>query len=84
MGLQRIRHLQSGRKLQRVIFNMIDSSNLYDCKFKENKVNFRDLEEDWFSMELTNDKGDTTLVEDEFDRLGDYIVGVEIIAHEPE
>jgi len=35
-------------------------------------------------MELTNDKGDSTLVEDEFDRLGDYIVGVEIIAHEPE
>jgi len=35
-------------------------------------------------MELTNDKGDTTLVQDEFDSLGDYIVGVEIIAHKPE
>lgn len=62
----------------------IDSSNLYDSKFKENPVNFREIDEDWFAMELTNDKGDTTLVEDEFDRLGDYIVGVEIIAHEPE
>lgn len=62
----------------------IDSSNLYDSKFKENPVNFREIDEDWFAMELTNDKGDTTLVEDEFDRLGDYIVCVEIIAHEPE
>lgn len=62
----------------------IDSDDLYDANFEDNPVNFRDLDEDWFSMELTNDKGDSTLVEDEFDRLGDYIVGVEIIAHEPE
>lgn len=62
----------------------IDSDDLYDANFEENPINFRDLSEDWFSMELTNDKGKTTLVEDEFDRLGDYIVGVEIIAHEPD
>lgn len=62
----------------------IDSDSLYDADFKDNPVNFRNLDEDWFAMELTNDKGDSTHVEDEFDRLGDYIVGVEIIAHEPE
>ena len=62
----------------------IDSSNLYDTKFENNSVKFRDLDEDWFAMELTNDEGEVTLIEDEFDRLGDYVVGVEIIAHEPE
>ncbi|MEB5950520.1 DUF5406 family protein [Enterococcus innesii] len=62
----------------------IDSGDLYDANFDDNPVNFRDLDADWFAMELTNEKGDVTLVEDEFDSLGDYIVGVEIIAHEPE
>lgn len=62
----------------------IDSDDLYDADFKDNPVNFRNLDDDWFAMELTNDKGNTTRIEDEFDSLANYIVGIEIIDHEPE
>ncbi|EGO9191821.1 hypothetical protein DUY54_06045 [Enterococcus faecalis] len=62
----------------------IDADDLYDMKFKENPVNFRLLGTDveggeWFAMTLKNDKKDEMLVEDEWDCLKDYIVGVEII-----
>lgn len=62
----------------------IDADDLYDTKFVENPVNFRDLDEDWFSMELINDDGVVMECEDEFDYLADYIVGVEIVGHEKE
>ena len=35
---------------------------------------------EWFKMTLTNDEGDELLVEDVWEELGDYIVGLEIIA----
>ncbi|NSV01877.1 DUF5406 family protein [Enterococcus faecalis] len=62
----------------------IDADDLYDMKFKENPVNFEwvdtdDDGEDWFTMTLKNDKGDKFLVNDEWECLKDYIVGVEIV-----
>ncbi|EHE8186106.1 DUF5406 family protein [Enterococcus faecalis] len=62
----------------------IDEDDLYDMKFKENPVNFEwvdtdDDGEDWFTMTLKNDKGDKLLVNDEWECLKDYIVGVEIV-----
>lgn len=62
----------------------IDADDLYDMKFKENPVNFEwgdtdDGGEDWFTMTLKNDKGAKLLVEDEWECLKDYIVGVEIV-----
>ncbi|EMW5451954.1 hypothetical protein QA5_00544 [Enterococcus faecalis EnGen0083] len=62
----------------------IDADDLYDMKFKENPVNFRllganDGGEEWFAMTLKNDKKDEILVEDEWECLKDYIVGVEIV-----
>lgn len=62
----------------------VDPLDLYETTFDENPVNFRNLGEAWFAMDLTNEKGDITRVEDDFKSLGDYIVAVEIIAHEPE
>ena len=53
-------------------------------KFKENPINFEwfdtdDDGEDWFTMTLKNDKGDKLLVEDVWEELSEYIVGIEII-----
>ena len=61
----------------------IDAEDLYDMKFKENPINFvwfgtDDDGEDWFTMILKNNE-DELSVEDEWDCLKDYIVGVEII-----
>ncbi|EGO2734177.1 DUF5406 family protein [Enterococcus faecalis] len=62
----------------------IDADDLYDMEFKENPVNFRllvtdDDGEEWFAMILKNDKKDELLVEDMWECLKDYIVGVEIV-----
>ncbi|EGP5080271.1 MULTISPECIES: DUF5406 family protein [Enterococcus] len=51
----------------------------------DNPIGFGVLPEDdegnkWFKMTLTNDEGDELLVEDVWEELGDYIVGLEIIA----
>ncbi|MCO5478601.1 DUF5406 domain-containing protein [Enterococcus gallinarum] len=65
----------------------IDPCDFYDNKFEENPINFHKIDAsdgEWFTMELTNEKGDVQLLEDELKCLGDYIIGVEIIAHEPE
>lgn len=67
----------------------LDEDDLYDVNFKENPVNFRILGDDveggeWFAMILKNDKNDELLVEDEWYRLKDYVVGVEIIDFEEE
>ncbi|WP_142688721.1 DUF5406 family protein, partial [Citrobacter braakii] len=61
----------------------LGEDDLYDVKFKENPINFRLLSadadcEEWFAMTLKNDK-EELLVEDEWYRLKDYIVGVEIV-----
>ena len=61
----------------------LDVDDLYEKKFKENPANFRllgadDDGEEWFAMTLKNDK-EELLVEDEWYRLKDYIVGVEIV-----
>ena len=61
----------------------LGEDDLYDVKFKENQINFRLLSadadcEEWFAMTLKNDK-EELLVEDEWYRLKDYIVGVEIV-----
>ncbi|KGK73741.1 hypothetical protein LM26_10730, partial [Enterococcus faecium] len=34
---------------------------------------------EWFKMTLKNDEGDELLVEDVWEELGDYIVGLEIV-----
>ncbi|RBS79719.1 hypothetical protein EB50_01192 [Enterococcus faecium] len=51
----------------------------------DNPIGFGLLPEDdegneSFKMTLTNDEGDELLVEDVWEELGDYIVGLEIIA----
>lgn len=62
----------------------LDADDLYDMKFKENPIGFGLLPEDdegneWFKMTLKNDEGDEFLVEDVWEYLKDYIVGVEIV-----
>ncbi|MFB5292247.1 DUF5406 family protein [Enterococcus faecalis] len=62
----------------------IDTDDLYDMKFKENPIDFRvlgtdDDGEEWFAMTLKNDQKDEMLVEDQWEYLKDYIVGIEII-----
>ena len=65
----------------------IDPCDFYDSKFEETPINFHKIDasdEEWFTMELTNEKGEVQLLEDELNCLGDYIIGVEIISHESE
>lgn len=59
-----------------------DIDNLYDVKFQENIPGFQDLGEDWFKMTLENNDGEKLLIEDEWDNLGEYVVGLEIIGFE--
>lgn len=61
-----------------------DSDDLYDCKFKENPIGFKDLDEDWFFMTLKDDEGNELKVEEEFDYLSRYIVGFEIVGFKEE
>ncbi len=58
----------------------LDIDDLYVQKFKENPINFRvlDADREWFAMNLRND-GNELLIENEWDNLGNYIVGIEIL-----
>ena len=61
----------------------LDVDDLYDQTLTDNPIGFGLLPEDdenneWFKMELKNEKGDL-LVEDEWNYLSSYIVGIEII-----
>ncbi len=60
------------------------ADGLYDYPLIDNPIGFGLLPEDdegneWFKMILTNDQKDELLVEDTWEELSDYIVGVEII-----
>lgn len=61
----------------------LDEEDLYDQTFIDNPIGFRLLSSDdlneWFKMTLKNDKGDLLLIEDEWNYLSNYIVGIEII-----
>ncbi|MGS6445971.1 DUF5406 family protein [Enterococcus hirae] len=62
----------------------LDEEDLYYQPLLDNPIGFGLLSEDdegneWFKMTLTNDEGDELLVEDVWEELGDYIVGLEII-----
>ncbi|WP_237558645.1 DUF5406 family protein, partial [Enterococcus hirae] len=57
----------------------------YDQSLLDNPIGFGLLPEDdegndWFKMTLKNDEGGELLVEDVWEELGDYIVGLEIVA----
>lgn len=63
----------------------LDEYDLYDQRLLDNPIGFGLLPEDdegneWFKMTLKNDEGDELLVEEVWEELGDYIVGLEIIA----
>ncbi|MGC4706367.1 DUF5406 family protein [Enterococcus hirae] len=63
----------------------LDEEDLYYQPLTDNPIGFGLLSEDdegneWFKMTLKNDEGDELLVEDVWEELGDYIVGLEIIA----
>ncbi|NBA55530.1 DUF5406 family protein [Enterococcus hirae] len=63
----------------------LDEDDLYDQSLLDNPIGFGLLPEDdegndWFKMTLKNDKGGELLVEDVWEELGDYIVGLEIVA----
>lgn len=62
----------------------IDVDSLYHHNYKDNQAELTDLEDDWFSMSLFNDDGDSIFIEEEWDYIERYIVGIEIIAYEPE
>lgn len=62
----------------------IDEDDLFDSPLSDNPIKFELLSTDdegneWFKMELKNEKGDLLLVEDEWNYLSSYIVGIEII-----
>lgn len=59
-----------------------DIDNLYDVNFKENTPKFQGLGDDWFKMTLENNEGEGLVVEDEWDNLGGYVVGLEIVGFE--
>ncbi|EOA3376736.1 DUF5406 family protein [Enterococcus hirae] len=64
---------------------VLDEEDLYNQPLLDNPIGFELLPEDdegneWFKMPLTNDEGDKLLVEDVWEELGDYVVGLEIIA----
>lgn len=63
----------------------LDEEDLYYQPLTDNPIGFGLLPEDdegneWFKMTLKNGEGDELLVEDVWEELGDYIVGLEIIA----
>lgn len=57
----------------------VDSNDLYGTTFKENPINLKDIGDSWYSMGLTSEDGDLCMIEDEWDCIGENIVGVEII-----
>ncbi|EJX61439.1 DUF5406 domain-containing protein [Enterococcus faecium] len=62
----------------------LDEEDLYYQPLTDNPIGFGLLPEDdegneWFKMTLKNDEGDELLVEDVWEELGDYIVGLEIV-----
>lgn len=57
----------------------VDPDDFYDKKIKENPIKLKDLGDDWYSMELTDISGDTCLIEDEWDCIGENIIGIELI-----
>lgn len=61
-----------------------DPEDLCEHVFKENPVNLKPLDDDWYSMTLTNKNGDILLLEDEWESIGNHIIGVEIIDFEKE
>jgi hypothetical protein len=57
---------------------------LYDQSLIDHTIGLGLLPEDeegneWFKMTLKNDEGDELFVEDVWEALGDYIVGVKIV-----
>lgn len=63
---------------------LLDEEDLYYQLLTDNPIGFELLPEDdegneWFKMTLKNGEGDELLVEDVWEELGDYIVGLEII-----
>lgn len=64
----------------------IDSDRLYEAaeanSFAENSIQLRDLESAWFAMVLKDKNGDELIHEDEWDRIEETIVGLEIIKFE--
>lgn len=61
-----------------------DGDSLYSHNYKDNQAKLKNLDDDWFSMSLVASNGDSILIEEEWDYIENYIVGVEIIAFEPE
>lgn len=64
---------------------LLDEEDLYYQPLTDNPIGLEFLPEDdegneWFKMTLKNDEGNELLVEDACEELGDYIVGLEIIA----
>lgn len=66
------------------ILNNYDGESLCSTEFRENPVNFKMLDDDWYQMILKNDDGDELIEEDEIDYLNQKIVGIEIIGFEKE
>ena len=64
------------------ILNNYNSDTLCNTKFRENPVNFKMLDDDWYQMILKNDDGDELIAEGEVAYLNQTIVGVEIIGFE--
>ena len=62
---------------------MIDEDDLFDTSLSDNPIEleFRSTYEgnEWFKMELKNDKSDLLLIEEELRYISSYIVGIEII-----
>ena len=57
----------------------VDMQTLTDNPIKFALLSTDDEGNEWFKMELKNEKGDLLLVEDEWNYLRSYIVGIEII-----
>lgn len=57
----------------------VDDYDLYDKDFLENTACLVALDEEWFQMHLTDENGVKTEIEEEWNYLNNYIVGVEII-----
>ena len=56
-----------------------DAEELLQRKLLDNNAELRRLDEDWFSMILTDEQDEELIVEEEIRYLNDYVVAVEII-----
>lgn len=76
--------VKKGGKTKGLMILAIDIDDLYDSTFEENTANLEIMGQDYFRMTLVNDLGDELEIEDDWDNLGDFIVGLEILTFEKE